>query len=65
MGSGNAMSGEERRKARRGQRIDAAADGKNTLQLDQKAIDTLESMAVAIAVIDYNLQSLVKNLMNK
>ncbi|WP_147272233.1 hypothetical protein [Phyllobacterium salinisoli] len=59
------MSGEERRKARRGQRIDAAADGKNTLQLDQKAIDTLESMAVAIAVIDYNLQSLVKNLMNK
>ncbi len=63
------MSGEERLKRRRGRPSNASirmknlnAEQQNTLRLEQQALDTLESMAVAIAVIDYNLKNLVKNL---
>ncbi|WP_188826526.1 hypothetical protein [Brucella endophytica] len=38
------------------------AEQQNSLRLEQEALDTLESMAVAIAVIEHNLKNLVKNL---
>ncbi|PYE85268.1 hypothetical protein [Phyllobacterium leguminum] len=67
------MSGEDRLKRRRGRPSNtsiaikkaALAKQPDSFRLEEEALHTLESMAVAIAVIDHNLKNLMKNLAKK
>lgn len=66
------MSGEDRLKRKRGRPSNTsimmkkmAAHQHHSLHLEEEALHTLESMAVAIAVIDHNLKNLMKNLAKK